>query len=316
MRNEDKIDDGVSVLLAPLRAEEHRLDADRQRAVWLRISTDLETPPMKRRWLWVGVTTAAAAAIALFVLTPTAPSGVAGSVVSQAVTPNETDPADKSRAVLPSGSVATTLHGIVRVLENSKTRTRIELATGAAVSSVVEPIEPGGYYVVQTPNATVSVRGTQFITRVIGAMTEVTVSDGKVHVSPKDGRRARLVRAGERFRVQPLTHAGADAAIKDQDARSAAEILAHLARAESGLKARNLLLRAGRLVHENHAVEAAVIWAEASRLHPEGVHAEEFAFRLGDAWHRAGALSKAKAAGLRFRTRFPNSSRATATQSW
>lgn len=333
MKSEDELAAEVARILAPLSAEQHPMSVDRERDLWLKISAKVEAPQAYRGWLWLGAAAVVAAALMLFVgqqpeaSTPTEAAGRVASVSPGPSTPGLTPGAPatpiepqprwlEGRRALPSGSTAIALSGRVEVLESTHEKTRLKLAAGAAVESIVAPIPAGGYYVVQTPTATVSVRGTRFVTRTEAGATEVIVTEGKVHVAPTDGRRARLVVAGERLRLEPLSEAGAQAAMDAGDALGAAEILVHLSRRSTGLGARNLHLRAGRSIQTSHPREAAAIWAEAVRVYPTGMHAEEFAFRLGEAWHLSGEPARARTAGAQFRQRFPAASRAQLTTAW
>lgn len=299
------------------------LDADRADALWAQIQTDLAAPPEAARGpaLWL----AAAAVIfvgvggALWLARGGGAPAVAVDPAPVAAAPSLPPGSVQTPTTLPGDARIEPIGGPVQVLEARPHRTRLAVRH-AAVRSTVPPLpkDGQGYYVVQTPLADVAVRGTVFtVADGDDGATTVQVTEGLVQVTPRDGRPERLVPAGQSVILEPATSAGAARAEARADWSQAAWLWGQVARATADpLAAENLRLRAGRRLVEAPASVQADFWASALAAHPEGVHAEEFLFRRGEALHRAGQIEAARAAGERLRARFPRSPRSAETLRW
>lgn len=308
-------DPQVERLLAPLRAERPAFDPRRREAVWQAVAAQRRPRP----WIWpLALTAAAAAALALFTLRPAEPE-VATPAPTGATAPPPVLPAGQplaGRTVLPGGARVDS-SGEVHVASATDDLTRLVVTRGA-VESTVPPLGPGQRYEVETALAEVAVRGTRFTVEHEAGATVVTVTEGRVEVRPRDPRRApTLLGPGERRRLEPLTAAGAEAALQADDAAQAAAIWEVLAdRADDELARRNLLLRAGRALDRAGAAAAADFWRAQAARFPEGAHADELAFRAAAALRRAGRQEEAAQAAADFRARFPDSPRLPEAAGW
>ncbi len=300
----------VKALLAPLREERPELEASRREAVWAKVQAARKParPPLLP---WLLTAAVATAAVALW-LRSTEPEPVPQA---PAVTTLAQGATIEAGGELPSGA-RIEVEGRVEVAEATAQRTRLRLAQGRVFSRVPK-LAPGEAYVVDTPLAQVSVKGTRFSVERLGEAVEVQVEEGLVEVAPRDGRPARLLPAGKRWRVEPLTSQGAEAAAAREDWGQALDIRQALAMAmPDGLPRRNALLAAGRIADAKSPLRAQRWWAQAAAAHPRGTHAEEFAFRAADALRQAGKLPEARRAAEALRAAFPDSQRARETARW
>ena len=257
---------------------------------------------------------AAALAVTLTRATPEAPPDAPRALPFEA-SPAPAGPefATTSRT-LPSGARIELHDARVLLAEALPGATRLVVEQGGVTSSVPK-LKTGERYLVETPQAVVSVHGTRFtVTRASATTTRVEVTEGLVSVDPPGWRPAFFLRPGEQAEVGPCPDSPAAAAETTADWRCTADGLTGLAAAAKDPISRdNLRLRAGRLVGTHAPREAAALWQALLDASPEGIHAEEAAYELGAAWHAAGDAAAARTAGAEFRRRFPHSPRVQAT---
>jgi hypothetical protein len=319
----DRSDAAVGRLLAPLREAPPSLSNEREGVLWSRLQAEMQQPARRGFALpafapWAGVALAGAAALA-FTLTRATPESAreAPRAVPLEASPPVTGPefATTDRT-LPSGARIELHDARVQLAEALPGATRLVVEQGGVTSSVPK-LKAGERYLVETPQAVVSVHGTRFtVTRTSATTTRVVVTEGLVSVDPPGWRPAFFLRPGEQAEVGPCPDAPAAAAATDPTAdwRCAADGLTGLAAAATDALSRdNLRVRAGRLVGAHAPREAAALWQALLEASPEGIHAEEAAYELGAAWHAAGDTAAARAAGAEFRRRFPRSPRVPAT---
>ena len=222
-----------------------------------------------------------------------------------------------ARHVLPSGAQISVDGGSVRVLEATPDATRLRVE-GGGITSQVPKLAPGGQYIVETPQAVVSVHGTRFtVTRSSPTTTRIDVTEGLVSVDPPGWRPAFFLRPGEGAVVGPCPLTPAEAADSTADWRCTADGLTGLAaRTPDPLDRDNLRLRAGRLVTRHAPRQGAEIWRALFTESPTGIHAEEAAFGLANALHLAGETEAARSAAADFRRHFPQSPLGEATKQY
>ncbi len=256
---------------------------------------------------------AAAAAAVAWTLWPVAPVDDAGDVAAPvAASPTPVSPGDRLTAarMLPSGAEVE-VAGAVRVAEATAAGTRLVLE-GGAVTSRVPKLRPGEHYVVETPHARVSVRGTRFTVELLASgATKVHVTEGVVEVTPRDGRAAETVRAGGSLVVGPTPRASAEAARAAEargDWAGAVRLWRAVAeRSDDALERQNALVAAGRLLSHHDVAAAVDHWRALAAEARGGVHHEEAAFRAVEALRDAGRVAEAAEAERRFREAFPRS---------
>lgn len=314
-------DAAVGRLLSPLREAPPTLSTEREAALWSRLQVEMQQPTRRGFTLpafapWGGLALAGAAALAFTLTratpeTPQAAPHAAPAEASPAPAGPEFATTDRT---LPSGAHIELHDARVQLAEALPGATRLVVERGGVTSSVPK-LKAGEHYLVETPQAVVSVHGTRFtVTRASATTTRVEVTEGLVSVDPPGWRPAFFLRPGEQAEVGPCPDSPAAAAETTADWRCTADGLTGLAAAATDPLSRdNLRLRAGRLTGAHAPREAAALWQALLEGSPEGIHAEEAAFELGAAWHAAGDTAAARAAGAEFRRRFPHSPRVQAT---
>jgi hypothetical protein len=313
--------DAVHRLLSPLREAPPALSAEREGVLWSRLQAEMQRPAPRGvslpAWAaWGGLALAGAAALVFTLARPTPETGLEAprAVPLETTAPTGGPEIATTDRTLPSGARIELHAARVQLAEALPGATRLVVEQGG-VTSTVPKLKAGEHYLVETPQALVSVHGTRFtVTRASSTTTRVEVAEGLVSVDPPGWRPAFFLRPGEQAEVGPCPDAPAAAADTTTDWRCTADGLTGLASAAvDPLSRDNLRLRAGRLVGAHAPREAAALWQLMLESSPEGVHAEEAAFELGAAWHAAGDSAAARAAGAEFRRRFPRSPRAQAT---
>jgi hypothetical protein len=301
-------------ILAPLReAPAPEWTPARAARVWQGIEGARRPRP---RWpVWALAGAAAAAAAWIFVTTRERPVEAPAAPAPVAALPAAGDHLTASH-VLPSGAHVD-VAGEVQLAEASPAGTRLVLEAGA-VTSEVPPLHAGEHYVVETPQALVSVHGTKFTVSLTPAGTKVTVEHGVVEVAPRDGSPSVFLHAGESSEVGPTAAATPDAARAAEtrgDWAEAVRLWKRIAEAaRDPLERQNALVAAGHLLSDHDPAAAADHWRALSAEAPAGVHAEEAGWRTVEALRRAGRTAEAAEAARAFRAAFPHSPYVSALQ--
>ncbi len=324
----------LDALLTPARRAYRAQDlSDAQLdALWAPLASAAAPAAPRPRWVWVAAASVAAAGLALWVGLDRPAPATGGLVASQpaptASAPSGPGPLAPGSALaaptrLPGGAFVEPQGGVqVEVADARETRLSVH---AGRVRSTVPPQQGGGppAYVVLTPLAEVTVRGTQFtVLDDAEGRTTVEVERGVVDVAPRDGRPLRQLTAGQRHVLQPVTARGALAAEAARDWGQAAWLWTRLVRAGGdGLSARNTFLSAGlrlKAAPDGALAAAALVpfWAAAVERYPQGPHADTLLFEWGAAAHGAGDRATAQAVAERLRRDFPSSPRATETKRW
>ncbi len=303
-------------LLTPLREEQHPLSSDRQLQIWEQIQAGHQQRKERRsrQLLWGAIALAAALLLGLF-------------LEQRPEASKRTDPSLAQDQFAQPGPIQGTarleagaelqVKGRLSLLSDDPKQVHLRLEQGQVYSQVPK-LQEGARYEVETPQAWVRVRGTRFTVSLEGESTRVEVQEGLVELVPKDGRPILLVAAGEERQLQPINEAGAQAAEAAQDWEALIEIHLRLCSALSeSLSQRNHFLELGRgLEAQAPARVMQRFWAEAERRFPQGIHAEEFAYRAAHALLKMGEREAARRAGAGFRARFPQSSRSAEVGGW
>ncbi|MCK6570766.1 FecR family protein [Myxococcota bacterium] len=324
---EPAADPRVERLLAPL-VPGRTLEPDREERLFRRLQAEMQITPTPgaraggRPWhLVAGGLAAAALAVGLWPAssgTPALPSPPeAGVVVSSP--PVAALPAHLTAdAPLPGGADVRLHQGEVELVVATADATHLRVLRGG-VTSRVPRLGVGQRYLVETPQALVSVHGTQFtVTRATEAATRVEVAEGLVSVDPPGWRPPFFLRPGESAEIGACPETPAEAAQIVDDWRCAADGLRFQADAAGAagdpLSRDNLRIRAARLLARHAPREAVDLWRLLLAEAPEGIHAEEAAYGLAESLSRSGEKAAARAAAADFRARFPRSPLVSATK--
>ena len=303
-------EDRASALLDILRAHPPTWEDARREAVWRRIE-DAQARPKNWLRLSIPLAAAAAAAVAFLMLRPTpAPTPAPIPVVATqgALTLGST--------TLPSGALVELASGAATFVADQD-RTVITLSVGE-VRSTVPKLGIGQSYIVRTPNAEITVRGTVFRVLTEPGQTQVQVDEGHVEVVDTRGSAPTLqLTAGQTGAMNVVDRTGAAAAEARSDWPRAISIWrALLDDMPDGLSRRNLMLAIGRKIDTHQPDFSVEFWRKATKAYPTGAHAEEFAYRLGISLKNKGLTKEAHQVGVDFRARFPRSLHAGDTRSW
>lgn len=305
----------VRRLLAPVKAARRDLTATQQAEIWARIEAERERST-RGGWRWVAVAAALTLAVgAAWWTTRLGPGSIPEDAPLAPTEPIARQITDRS-LILPSGA-RIAVEGDVTVATATETLTRLRLNRGR-ITSTVPGLAAEGRYVIDTPSAEIEVRGTVFSVALGDeAVTTVAVREGEVEVRARDGRQHLRLQAGQDAIIEPTSMAGAVRAEARGDLTQAFDIRrALLEKDPDGLNRRNRFLSLGHAVDARASGLSVAYWQRVERLHPDGTHADEFAFRHASALRSAGRLDAARAVARRFRARFPDSPRAEETLGW
>ena len=331
--------DTVRRLLAPLAADTSgNWTPERARQVWGRIDQRRQRQMRRSRWFGPGLFAAAGVAAAVMVLWVArfefdVPDHSEAATAAQGHLAGRADPLEEPSSAgvalagqritgetrLPSGAYITVSDGAVQVALATLDRTRIELEHGKVMSTVPKLLTHQSF-VVETPQVQVSVVGTRFTVSLIDdRSTAVSVEEGVVLITPRDGGAETRLHAGQSWRSGSAPVAGAPVAEKSGEPSWEILVAGWRETAQSAteeLRRQNALVKMGRLLSQHAPDRAFDHWRAFHERFPESPHVEEAAFRAAEALRQLGRTKEAQKAARAFRAQFPGSPYAELTRTW